>query len=79
MKEKNRIARLNVCREASRTRDSWCFAGALFIMLFTNDEMNAQNCCGLVKKGKLNDGKLNKIQEYVYKYYLDTPEQLCRT
>jgi hypothetical protein len=55
------------------------FAGALFRMLFTFDEMKGRNCRGLAKKGKLDEGKLNKIQEYVYKYYPETPEQLCRT
>ena len=54
------------------------FAGALFKMLFTLDEMKGRNCRGLAKKQKLDEGKLNKIQEYVYKYYPDTPEQLCR-
>ena len=55
------------------------FAGALFRMLFTLDEMKGQNCRGLAKKAKLDEGKLKKIQEYVYKYYPDTPDQLSRT
>ena len=55
------------------------FAGILFRTLFTLDEMKGRNCRGLAKKGKLNEEKVNKIQEYVYKYYPDTPEQLSRT
>jgi hypothetical protein len=54
------------------------FAGVLFRTLFTLDEMRGRNCHGLAKKGKLNERKLNKIQEYVYKYYPDMPEQLSR-
>ena len=52
------------------------FAGVLFRTLFTLDEMRGRNCHGLAKKGKHGEGKLNKIQEYVYRYYPDTPEQL---
>ncbi|CAB3994821.1 Hypothetical predicted protein [Paramuricea clavata] len=55
------------------------FAGVLFRNLFTLGEMKGRNCRGLAKKGKLNEEKLNKIQEYVYKYYPDTPEQLSLT
>ena len=56
------------------------FAGALFRMLFTLDKMRGRNCGGLAKKAKLDEGKLKKIQEYVYKCYPDTPDdQLSRT
>ena len=54
------------------------FASALFRKLFTMDEMKGRNCHGLAKKGRLDENKINHIQEYVYKYYPDTPEQLSR-
>jgi hypothetical protein len=55
------------------------FATTLFRKLFSYDDMKGRNCRGLAKKGKLDEKKMEIIQEQLYKYYPNTPENLQST
>ena len=59
-----------------RCRTPTAFAGIKFQKIFTSDEMIGRICFGRPKKQTLDQRKLEKIPEYVYRFYPETSESL---
>ena len=61
-----------------KTSGPTAFAGTLFRKLFSLEEMKGRNCRGVGGKERLNEKKIQQIQECVFKYYPDTQVKLTK-